>query len=101
MQLLANRIMERLKTRKYCTVFDNELSRVWPCVDKERLQRHAQIHAFAKAHGWSATILDPGIRVTFRNLQNGNSVNGADGQAPAGKLKARGKRRTPLSRVSA
>ena len=101
MQLLANRIMERLKTHKYCTVFDNELSRVWPCVDKERLQRHAQIHAFAKAHGWSATILDPGIRVTFRNLQNGNSVNGADGQAPAGKLKARRKRRTPLSRVLA
>ena len=100
MQLLANRITQRLKTHKYCTVFDNELSRVWPCVDKERLQRHAQIHAFAKAHGWSATILDPGIRVTFRT-QNGNSANGADGQEPAAKLKARGKRRTPLSRVLA
>jgi hypothetical protein len=97
MQLLANRIMERLKTHKYFTVFDNELSRVWPCVDKERLQRHAQIHAFAKAHGWSATILDPGIRVTFRTLQNGNSANGADGQEPAAKLKARGKRRTVLA----
>ena len=101
MQLLANRITERLKTHKYCTVFDNELSRVWPCADKERSRRHAQIHAFAKAHGWSATILDPGIRVTFRNLQNGNNANGIVGQEPAAKSNARGKRRAPLTRVLA
>ena len=28
---------------------------------------------FAKAHGWSATILDPGIRVTFRRLKPGQT----------------------------
>jgi hypothetical protein len=101
MQLLANRITDRLKTHRYCTVFESELSRVWPCVDTERLQRYVQIHAFAKAHGWSATILDPGIRVTFRDLQNGNNANGANGQEPAAKSNARGKRRAPITRVLA
>jgi hypothetical protein len=71
--MLAERILERLKSHKSCTVFENELSRVWPCPDKERQQRHAAIQAFAKAHGWSATILDPGIRVTFRKLREGET----------------------------
>jgi hypothetical protein len=34
-------------------------------------QRYALIKTFAKAHGWHATILDPGIRVTFRKLRPG------------------------------
>jgi hypothetical protein len=28
-----------------------------------------KIHAFAAARGWIATILDPGIRVTFREVE--------------------------------
>jgi hypothetical protein len=75
MQALTERIIERLNTHKSCTVFENELSRVWPCQDKERQQRHALIKAFAKSHGWSATILDPGIRVTFRKLKEGEVEN--------------------------
>jgi hypothetical protein len=101
MQLLANRITERLKAHKYCTVFETELSRVWPFVDKERAKRHAQVLEFARAHGWSATILDPGIRVTFRSLPQSDGVNGADGQEPAVKFNAQGKRRAPLKRVLA
>jgi hypothetical protein len=101
MQLLANRITERLKTHKYCTVFETELSRVWPFVDKERAQRHAQILEFARAHGWSATILDPGIRVTFRQLSERDGVNGGDGQEAAAKFNGQGKRRAPLNRVLA
>jgi hypothetical protein len=66
MEKLAAHVRERLKDRQSCTVFETELSRVWPYQDRERQQRHAAIKAFAKAHGWSATILDPGIRVTFR-----------------------------------
>ena len=27
-----------------------------------------EIHAFAAANGWLATILDPGIQVTFRKV---------------------------------
>jgi hypothetical protein len=66
MELLAQKISERLTRRKWCTIFENELSRAWPYIDREREKRKAQIQAFAKAHGWSATILDPGMRVTFR-----------------------------------
>jgi hypothetical protein len=71
MQLLAEKIIDRLKSRKSCTIFENDLSRVWPCKETERQQRYALIKAFAKAHGWHATILDPGIRVTFRKLKPG------------------------------
>lgn len=68
MQRLADTIETRLQTHKFCTIFESDLSRVWPYVDKERQRRHEEIKAFAKKHGWTATILDPGIRVTFRKL---------------------------------
>jgi len=73
MDRLAETIRKRLSFRKSCTVFESELSRVWPYDDKARQQRHTLIKAFAKAHGWSATILDPGIRVTFRKLKEGDA----------------------------
>ena len=65
---MTAKIKTRLKTHKHCTIFENELSRVWPYAEKEREKRFARINAFAKVHGWSATILDSGVRVTFRNL---------------------------------
>jgi hypothetical protein len=49
------------------------LSRVWPNNDVARQQWYVLIKGFAKAHGWSATILDPGIRVTFRRLKPGQT----------------------------
>ena len=73
MQFLADKIGERLKTHKSCTIFENDLSRVWPLIDTIREQRYALIHAFARAHGWSATIRDPGMRVTFRKLKPGQT----------------------------
>ena len=66
MDTLFRHIDERLRNRKYCVVFDNELSRVWPVEKKERAKRYAAIEAFARARGLIATIHDPGIRVTFR-----------------------------------
>jgi hypothetical protein len=65
-EILLNRINERLKTHKFCIIFRNELDRVWPIQDKERIKRAEQIQAFAKANGLTAVIHDPGIRVTFR-----------------------------------
>jgi hypothetical protein len=59
-------IDQRLRTHKYCVVFENTLQRVWPVAQKERLKRAAAIEAFARAHGLTAVIHDPGIRVTFR-----------------------------------
>jgi hypothetical protein len=64
---LAQRIGERLRTKQSYTVFERDLSRVWPRDETEQLRREKQIHAFATTHGWIATILDPGIRVTFRD----------------------------------
>lgn len=73
MDLLAQKILDRLTSRKSCTIFEGDLSRVWPISDRQRQQRYALIKAFARAHGWSATILDPGIRVTFRKLRPGET----------------------------
>ena len=69
MERLARHVEDRLKTHKSCTVFENHLLRVWPTDDRAQERRFAAIKAFAKAHGWSATILDPGIRVTFRTFK--------------------------------
>jgi hypothetical protein len=44
------------------------LERVWPIDNALREKRAALIHAYAKENGWSATVRDPGMRVTFRQL---------------------------------
>jgi len=76
---LFQHIDERLRLRKFCVVFDNELQRVWPVEEKERAKRAGAIEAFAKAHSLTATIHDPGIRVTFRRAFAG-AESKADGQ---------------------
>jgi hypothetical protein len=68
LDILLRHINERLLTRKFCMVFEHDLQRVWPTPERERAKRAAAIEAFARAHGFSATIHDPGIRVTFRRL---------------------------------
>jgi len=66
MKTLANYITERLSGRKFCIVYGNEISRLWPPDSKSVQKRDVAIQAFAKRHGWTATIWHPGIRVTFR-----------------------------------
>jgi hypothetical protein len=68
LDILLRHINERLVKRKFCVVFENDLQRVWPTRERERARRAAAIEAFARAHGFTATIHDPGIRVTFRRL---------------------------------
>jgi hypothetical protein len=68
MDALYRHIDERLRSRNFCVVFENELQRIWPTEKRERAKRAAAIEAFARAHGLSATIHDPGVRVTFRRL---------------------------------
>ncbi len=74
---LTRQIGSRLETHKFCTIFEKDLGRVWPYVDLEREKRFAKIKCYARAHGWSATILDPGIRVTFRKLADEKPVAAA------------------------
>jgi len=66
MQNLIKRIRERLATTKACTVFESDLEPVRPREKLPREKREREIQLFAKKNGWAATVLDPGIRVTFR-----------------------------------
>ena len=68
LEALTNRIRERLAAAKFCSVFENELEQVWPTDNALREKRVALIQAYAKKNGWSATVTDPGMRVTFRKL---------------------------------
>jgi len=63
---LKKRIEERLRSRRSCTIFEHDLALIWPRDERDQLKREKEIHAFAATHGWIATVLDPGIRVTFR-----------------------------------
>ena len=65
---LKKRIDERLRYKKSCTILEDDLARVWPRDERDQLKREKEIHAFAAANGWLATILDPGIRVTFTKV---------------------------------
>jgi hypothetical protein len=65
---LAELIKKRLEDHILCTVFENSLSVVWPRA-YEHDSRIKEIEAFAKANGWSVSISDPGIRLTFKKLK--------------------------------
>jgi hypothetical protein len=71
---LVNRIRDRLKAKKFCTAFENDLDPVWPREKLSREKRYQLIQAFAAANQWEATINDPGIRVTFRQKQTANGA---------------------------
>jgi len=68
LEALTKRIRERLGTSKFCKVFEPDLKRVWPIDNEEHEKRAALIQDYAQRNGWSATVTDPGIRVTFRKL---------------------------------
>ena len=69
MEALAKHIHKLLGNKKSCTIFETELETVWPGEKIKRLEREKKIHAFAKAHGLTAHIYDPGIRVVFRKAR--------------------------------
>jgi len=71
---LANRISGRLKSKKFCVTFENELEHIWPRDNVPREKRREFIFAFAEANGWDALILDPGIHVTFREKRKAGSA---------------------------
>jgi hypothetical protein len=65
---IKKRIEERLRYKKSCTILERDLAIVWPRDERNQLKREKKIHAFAAANGWLATILDPGIQVTFTKV---------------------------------
>lgn len=68
MEALIRRVREYLEVANSYTAFDMELEPILPDEKVHHAERARSIHAFAKKNGWSATILDPGIRATFRKL---------------------------------
>lgn len=48
---LANRISSRLKSKKFCVTFENELEHIWPRDNVPREKRREFIFAFAEANG--------------------------------------------------
>ena len=69
MEALTRHVKERLRQYDFCRIFENELTRVWPIGPEEkkaRARRIEKIKAYAKIHGWSVTIRDPGIIAVFR-----------------------------------
>ena len=72
MEILAGRIRDELSTHDRCVIGRDELARVWPQLMDLVAERNAAIHEFAKRHGWSASIIDPGVVVTFRKLKEGS-----------------------------
>src|SRR2546430_50539 len=77
MDALYQHIDERLRTRKSCVVFENELQRVWPTEKRERSKRAAAIEAFARAHGLAATIHDPEFVSRFAGFPQDHHKAGA------------------------
>jgi hypothetical protein len=65
---LAELIKNRLGDHVMCAVYENQLAVVWPRA-YEQDSRIKEIEAFAKANGWSVSISDPGIRLTFKKLK--------------------------------
>jgi hypothetical protein len=56
MDRLARRIEWDLDERHFCVVFEDEIERCWPSEKLEPVERERQIQAFAKSHGWNASI---------------------------------------------
>ena len=59
---------KRFPSSRCASAIQSDLGIVWPRDERDQLKREKEIHAFAAANGWLATILDPGIRVTFRKV---------------------------------
>ena len=66
MELLAEHIRKALTHIDSCTIFRPDVARVWPQIIEMTEQRNAAIQEFARQRGWTATIVDPGVTVTFR-----------------------------------
>ena len=73
---LAKHVRDRLGDHVHCTVFESKLAVVWPRA-YETDSRVKEIEAFAKANGWSVSIADPGIRITFKKLAKETAVSRA------------------------
>ena len=68
MEILRERIAQQIGKRGFCLVFNAELESYWPSEKSDDAERKTAIEAFAKSHGWNASIFDgdSGTRAIFR-----------------------------------
>lgn len=62
MKILASRIAKELKDAKHCSVYEPEMTRVWPVDGKKREE---QIRLFAKRHGLRLRYYKDGFCAIF------------------------------------
>ena len=56
MEALTKRIEHDLEERHFCVVFEDEVERCWPMEKLGPIERDGEIQAFAKSHGWNASV---------------------------------------------
>jgi len=61
-------IAEALEKKKHFTVFDNDLSKLWPAARHTRQKQIEAIQKFAKENGWEVKIRDQGLIATFSKI---------------------------------
>ena len=66
---LTSRIESGIQARNHCGVFNNELEPVFPCSSEAIDHQADAIRAFAREHGWTASITKQCLRVTFRKTR--------------------------------
>jgi hypothetical protein len=74
MERLTQHVEERLRSRKICRVFSNEIDRVWPPSTKEqaaRCERLKKIREFAESQGWGVVVRDAGLEAIFKLPKQG------------------------------
>jgi hypothetical protein len=57
-----------LAAHNFCIVFENDIERVWPSLDRKDDKQAVAILDFAKANNLSAVIQYPRMQVTFKKL---------------------------------
>jgi hypothetical protein len=63
---LGDGIAKALEKKKSFTVYDNDLSKLWPPSRHTRQKQIEAIRKFAKEHGWEVKIRDQGLIATFK-----------------------------------
>jgi len=65
MKILAQQIAKELEKANHCSVYEPELSRVWP---HNGIRLEGQVEAFAKQHGWRVRFYKDGFCAIFDKL---------------------------------
>lgn len=72
MNVLADRIVEGLKTAEHFAVYESDLEKFWPLKTNHR---EAKIAKFAQEHGLRLRFYKPGLCAIFDRATNGEAAS--------------------------